>query len=446
MNHRLQLVPGIALILISNFAQAQEASEGAAPVANAPVTGVPVERQQVDPGDANSTVVYESEFFAQYNPITASDMLERIPGVNVFGGRRGGGNRGLGTGGNLLINGQRIAGKDNSARDQLNRITAAEVERIEIIRDTSGELNVRGSGEVINIILTEVPSRSRTQVQLVNRLNHDDTYELGGNVGYSLQIGNFQSLFNIESRPNYENRDNRERRITTDGELLGTLFEENIRDQDETTFSTNMSYSTGPHRIQLNGLLSESDFPRTIHRDFVDFEDSIAINSIQQELVENEQSNWELGGDYEFSFDDGSRLSVLFVANDEIRDFVRERFEADPSTDPLDKNLFIDSKRESKEFIVQANYNFSLTDSQSLRVGVERADNQQNSSLLIGSSFGTEPPSEAFGGLSPIPSISNEGTKVQEIRYEGFAFHNWTISDKSSLERNIVYETSEISQ
>ena len=87
----------------------------------------------------------------------------------------GGGDRGLGTGGNLLINGQRIAGKGNSARDQLDRITAAEVERIEIIRDTSGALNVRGASEVINVILLASQSRSSTTVELVNRLNHDDT-------------------------------------------------------------------------------------------------------------------------------------------------------------------------------------------------------------------------------------------------------------------------------
>lgn len=107
-----------------------------APANAAPLTGSDSgERNSaVDPGAANSTVVYESGFFDQYNPITASDMLDRIPGVNVFGGNRGGGGRGLGTGGNILINGQRIAGKDNSARDQLDRITAAEVERIEIIR------------------------------------------------------------------------------------------------------------------------------------------------------------------------------------------------------------------------------------------------------------------------------------------------------------------------
>ena len=453
MKSKINLILPICSVLACAPAWGQQASESASAqtysaaeatqetIPGAPVDGDPA----VDPGAADSTVVYEAGFFNQYNPITASDMLERIPGVNVFGGR-GGGGRGLGTGGNLLINGQRIAGKDNSARDQLDRITAAEVERIEIIRDTSGELNVRGAGEVINIILVEVPSRSSTQVQLVNRLNHDDTYEVGGNVGWSTQIGNFQALVNLEARPNYENRDNREVRVTPEGELLGTLLEENIRDQDEHTVSTNMSYSIGSHRMQLNALLSEGNFPRNIRRDFVDFENSVAIDSIQEEDIDNEESNWELGGDYEYGFANGSRLAVLFVANDEIRNSVRERFEADPASDPLSKNLFIDSQRETKEFIVQTNYNFSLTGNQSLRVGAERAITELDSKLFIASVFGSEPPSAQFGGLSLIPSISNPGTHVEETRYEGFAFHNWTINDKSSLESSVVYETSEISQ
>lgn len=398
-----------------------------------------------DPSD--STVVYPASYFAQYNPITANDMLERIPGLSIGRGGPGGGNaRGLGTGGNLLINGQRIAGKDNSARDQLDRITASEVERIEIIRDTTGALNVRGASEVVNIILIAAQSRSSTTVELVNRLNHDDTFETGGSVAWSQQVGNFQSLINLTARPNYENRDNRENRLGPDGELLGTLFETNIRDQDEHIFTANMSYGLGPHRVQFNAQASEGDFPRPIRRDFVDFTADGPVESIQEELVDNKQRNWEIGGDYEFSFDNGSRFSLLFVANDEIRDFVRERFEADPADQPLTKNLFIDSRQERREFIVQGNYNFSLTAGQSLRVGLERADTQLDSSLLIGSRFGTEPPSPNYGGLSPVPSISNAGTEVQEIRYEGFAFHNWTLNEKSSLESSILYETSEISQ
>lgn len=437
----LLLVPGLAVAQID---PASKEVENATADNSNNQAGTANGVRNVDPGATDSTVVYEAEFFAQFNPITASDMLDRIPGVNVNGGNNGG--RGLGTGGNLLINGQRIAGKGNSAGDQLGRITAAEVERIEIIRDTSGALNVRGSGEVINIILIAVPSRSSTQVELIQRLNHDDTYEIGGNIGWSAQVGNFQTLINIENRPNYENRDNREVRITPAGALLGTLFEENIRDQDVQSLSSNISYGFGPHRMQLNGQLSAGDFPRAISRDFVDIIDELAVNSVEQEQIDNEESNWEIGGDYEYSFKNSSRLAILFLANDEIRNSVRERFVANPANEPLDKNLFIDSRSERKELIVQTNYNFTLAKDQSLRVGFERAITELDSALFIANRSDTLPPSEQFGGLSLNESSSNSGTQVEEVRLEGFAFHNWTLSDKSSLESSVVYETSEITQ
>ena len=439
-------LPFLSLSLLLLTAQSSFAQENSPSAQSAEDTAVANAENADD--SANSTVVYSSDFFSQYNPVTANDMLDRIPGISLGGGGPGGrgGGRGLGTGGNLLINGQRIAGKGNSARDQLDRITAAEVERIEIIRDTTGALNVRGASEVINVILLASQSRSSTTVELVNRLNHDDTLETGGSVAWSQQVGNFQALVNLEARPNYENRDNREVRLGPNNELVGTLFETNIRDQQEHTLSTNLSYSLGAHRMQLNALISEGDHPRPVRRDFVDFTDAGLVNRIEEEDVNKEERNWEVGGDYEFSFDDGSRLSVLFVANNEIRNTVRERYSANPAEVGLSKNLFIDSRQERQEFIVQGNYNFSINEAQSLRVGIESADTQLDSSLLIGSSFGSEPASTSVGGLSPLLSVSNPGTKVQEIRYEGFAFHNWTLSDRSSLESSLVYETSEISQ
>ena len=431
------------LLLSAQSGLAQNTASAAQPIADAAARN-PSNTDE----SANSTVIYTADSFSQYNPVTASDMLDRIPGVSLRGGGPGSGrgDRGLGTGGNLLINGQRIAGKGNSARDQLDRITAAEVERIEIIRDTSGALNVRGASEVINVILLASQSRSSTTVELVNRLNHDNTLETGGSVAWSKQVGNFQALVNLEARPNYENRDNREVRLGPDNEVVGTLFETNIRDQQENTLSSNMSYSLGDHRMQLNALIREGDHPRPVRRDFVDFTDAGLVNRIEEEDVNKEESNWEVGGDYEYSFDDGSRLSVLFVANNEIRNNVRERYSANPAEEGLSKNLFIDSRQERQEFIIQGNYNFSITETQSLRVGIESADTQLDSSLLIGSSSGSEPASASVGGLSPLLSVSNPGTKVQEIRYEGFAFHNWTLSDRSSLESSLVYETSEISQ
>jgi len=400
--------------------------------------------QQQDVEGDGSTVIYNAEFFAAYNPITANDMLDRIPGLDLGGGGRGG--RGLGTGGNLLINGQRIAGKDNSPRDQLDRITAGEVERIEIIRNTSGALNVRGASQVINIVLEAAQSRSSTTVQLVNRLNHDDTFETGGSLAHSIQRGNFQALINLEARPNYENRDNREIQYGPDGEVVGNLFATTIRDQDEYTLSSNLSYSIGAHRMQFNTQFGEGDHPRPIRRDFVEFTESGPIARIEEERNQNVENDWEIGGDYEYSFANGSSFLMLFVVNDQVRDSIRERLEAEPADTALEKNLFIESNRNTSERIVQGNYSFSLADDQSLRVGLERADTRLDSSLFIGSASGSEPPSDRYGGLPPILSSSNQGTQVQEIRYEGFAFHNWTLNDRMSVESSLVYETSEISQ
>ncbi|HNP62477.1 MAG TPA: TonB-dependent receptor [Woeseiaceae bacterium] len=431
-----------ALLLITSTAVAQAQLE---PL-NAGVSGVDEPGIDTTEREADSTVIYDAQFFAPYNPITANDMLDRIPGLSLDGADGSG--RGLGTGGNVLIDGQRVAGKENSPRDQLDRISASDVERIEIIRDTSGNLDVRGAGQVINIVLSDSASRSSTQAELILRLNHDDTFEAGASLSLSRQIGRLQALFSLEATPNFENRETWETRLAPNGDIIGTLFETNIRDQDKFLFSNNMNYNSGPHRMQLNTQISNQSYPRPIRRDFVDFVGGEAVIRVEEEFIDNTEKNWEVGGDYVYRLDDDSRLQFLFIANEDVRDSVRERFASEPgdSTADLRKVLFIESNETTTERIVQGNYNFSLKESQSLRLGLERADTRLDSSLFIASAEGSEPPSDRFGGLSPLPALNNPGTEVQEIRYEGFAFHNWTLNARMNLESSLVYEASEISQ
>ena len=101
----------------------------------------------------DSTVVYPANYFSEWTPVTAQDMLDRIPGLSVSrssysgvaGASRsyrsgGGGGRGFGGGSRgteILINGKRTAGKNNSTGGQLTRITSDQVDYIEIIRGTS---------------------------------------------------------------------------------------------------------------------------------------------------------------------------------------------------------------------------------------------------------------------------------------------------------------------
>ena len=66
-------------------------------------------------GDDDSTVVYPANYFNQFFPVSANDMLSRIPGIDLaLRGGRGG--RGLGSGaGEILINGQRITARATEA-------------------------------------------------------------------------------------------------------------------------------------------------------------------------------------------------------------------------------------------------------------------------------------------------------------------------------------------
>ena len=401
--------------------------------------------------DANavdgSTVVYPAVFFEPYNPVSANDMLDRIPGVSISDGD-GDGGRGLGTGGDLLINGQRIAGKDNSPRTQLGRIAAREVLRIEIIRGTSGDLDVRGAGQVVNVVLSDEASRASTSAELVARLNHDNVFETGAEVSHSRRIGNFQALLGLRARPGYENRESRETQTDPAGQVLGALFETAIRDRDVYELSSNMSYRTGSHRMQINFLYGESGHPERVRRDFIEFDGDETLFRAKDEDTEKDNFNWEVGGDYEVSLANDHRLQMLFIVNDKTRDSVLERFAVGPEGGGAqrDKTLYVESNQRTRERIVQGNYSFPLGSNQDLRLGLERADTQLESSLFIGSGSGSVSPSDRFGGLLPRLDISNSGTEVQEIRYEGFVFHNWTLSDRASLESSVVYETSEISQ
>src|SRR3954466_13072359 len=93
---------------------------------------------------------YAPADFARFAPKTAYDMLAQVPSFTIRTTDTS--VRGLGQAQeNVLINGERIANKSGGAVDQLQRISAANVERIEIVDAAS--LGIAGlSGPVANVI------------------------------------------------------------------------------------------------------------------------------------------------------------------------------------------------------------------------------------------------------------------------------------------------------
>lgn len=418
---------------------------------------------QVNESETNdSTVTYPAQFFDQYSPVSVSDMLDRIPGiesvlaVDDFAESFSGGDRGLGGTSQILIDGKRLAGKNNEAKSQLSRIAASDVESIQIVRGTSSDLDVQNSGQLVNIVLKQAQSRSSISAEVGMRRYQDSTLKPEGIISLTGQQGRFNYLVSASTRPNYQVEENFELSLLPGLDFNETVELDRVTDSTNYNISTNLSFDFSPRdRFALNALYAENNpagspfsvndpLTSSVFRRITDFSGLAESVSYERERSPASASNWEIGGDYEHTFSDNSKFKFLFIVNDKENEVVRERFGFVNIGGEESKNLFLNNSGRYQEKIIRTSYTFSLADNQGLELGVETARTTQNSALALGLPLGGTP-SPLHGGLTAV-SVPNAISTVEEDRYEGFAVHNWRINSRMSLESSLISEYSEITQ
>ncbi|HUF72466.1 MAG TPA: hypothetical protein VMR74_06170 [Gammaproteobacteria bacterium] len=206
--------------------------------------------------------IFEPVYFTQYNPLTALDMVDRIPGVSA---QENDGGRGLsGVRSNLLINGQRPPPKGKSARVQLGEMPVGGVVQIELI-DAGARLDVdmQGYPQVINVVtVANRPAYYEvvTQVQRSGTGDIDQENErssqLDGTGSFSWGGQEFTVTGNFQDRSNRSpsgfvaiDPANPEQRITSlntsEGKQEGIQFDANFALPGESSLSFNSQFSTG---------------------------------------------------------------------------------------------------------------------------------------------------------------------------------------------------------
>ena len=407
-----------------------------------------------------TTVTYPASFFTQYGSVSAKDMMDRIPGVGSTtgggssssggfrgaGGGRGGRGFGSGSGSSeILINGKRTAGKSNATSGVLDRINADQVDYIQIIRGTSGELDVRGSGQVVNIVLLNELDESSLTYQLNADRYRDSYFQPGGNLSYSNRIGALDFVLSAVAEPRYGHTESEEFSILGDFSPNDRVVMDEIREQSSYDVTANFGYEfSDTSSARLNTLFSQNDNPTKVDRSITDYTLTPNVLKVQKENIPGRQHNWEIGGDYEKFFGNNSRFKMLFVLNQDNRSSTRERFDIF-SEGEEDKNLFLKSVSRTSEEIFRGSYTFDIFEDQDVEIGGERAVTTLESKLALGVPISGGSPSAALGGLVSVP-VSNANSTVEELRYEPFIIHNWTINSRMSLESHLLYEYSEIEQ
>lgn len=160
-------------------------------------------------------LVYGKEFFAEFEPVSVGDQLRRVPGVaftSDIGESDAPQMRGLGQGfTQVLVNGRPIPGAGNDRTVFVDRIPAEIVDRIEIIRSPSADIDSQGIGGTINIILKDGESLPPGVIARVGVTHSLDAGESRGNGAVSWSGRNkdetvFFSL-TLDAQERFNNKD-----------------------------------------------------------------------------------------------------------------------------------------------------------------------------------------------------------------------------------------------
>ncbi len=178
------LLSSACLMMVPTKAWAQASDPTATPAPPPPVAG---ER------------IYTPADFTRFAPKNAYDMLVQVPGFSIRSATE---QRGLGQASeNVLIDGQRVANKSGGAIDQLKRVPAGNVERIEIVDAAS--LGIAGlSGQVANVIVKQdQKSGGQYEYSPHFRARFAKPSLIAGSVSYTGETGPIDYTLSVKNDP-----------------------------------------------------------------------------------------------------------------------------------------------------------------------------------------------------------------------------------------------------
>ena len=375
---------------------------------------------------ATGITTYVPAFFAESNPVHARDMIGRLPGFTFIGGNTS--TRGFaGSAGNVLIDGAGASTKSVSLNEVLQRIPAANVERIEIIRGGAPGIDMQGYPVVANVIrktssttggaLEVMPGvnetgdwNNRGRAELSHRTDHfsfdgaltAETNAFGGNgtggntAGFQARYDRFGNLrdsgrFNV---PGYESSYGGNGVAEYRHDWLGT-------------FRFNASANFNKDRL-------DSQYHAV---------DTAGVLTLRSSPSNGRSTSYELGADYEGDFY-GTRATLLGL--------YRRAFPVNSSSNPS-TGTEAGSKAPNGETIAQTTLRHELTPWLTLQAGAEGALNFRDTTSFL-----------TRNGVPQV--LPNANVRVEEERAELSGTANIILLPELRAELGMRYETSVISQ
>jgi len=360
------------------------------------------------PPTGASKRTYAPADFARFAPKTAYDMLVQVPSFTIKTTDTT--QRGLGQAQeNVLINGERITNKSGGAVDQLQRVAAANVDRIEVVDASS--LGIAGlTGQVANVILKATTTSSgQFEWNPGFRAHYAKPEWFGGSISYSGKTGPVDYTISLKNEYGRGAFGGPIWIYDADGVLTETRKEVYHGESEHPTLQLKLGYD-GPGSSVGNLTLGYTPYwepaDRRDHRVLTTGEERSRTN-----ITKLKGYMADINGDYEFALGPG-RLKVIGLHHWDHEPLVTTQILTFDTTgaDPLGQRFSRDTH--ISETVARGEYRWKAGKND-WQVSFERAFNSLDQK---GALFDLAPSGEFVE--APFPEGSG---RVTELRYEGIA-------------------------
>ncbi|MET0716949.1 MAG: TonB-dependent receptor, partial [Pseudoxanthomonas sp.] len=416
-------------------------------------------------------LVYGQEFFAQFEPVSVGDQLRRVPGVaftSDIGESDSPQLRGLGQGyTQVLVNGRPIPGAGNDRTVFVDRIPAEIIDRIEIVRSPSADIDSQGVGGTINIILKDGESLPPGVIARVGATYNTDAGNTRGNGSVSWSGRNeaetvFYSL-TLDAQERYNNKDTVQEVFESDSvgfddevarhgsgaglahfddpensSAIERTEEQDSRDSRDLSFNGDLTWKVSEDSsLRLDAFYLSTD--RKEHQDTLNFEGDGSVGGLDLENPELEfedtdiqQDSFGFGAEFQKQLSDVSKFSLQAAYASFTDDSVQDKFE-ETNEDLVSKET---TDAEDTEWSGTASYTRELSDRVEMKLGLSGKIKDRDYRLVVDDDLDDE---EEF--------TRNDGRfQYKERRLDAYAQFKWKLTDAVTLETGLRAESTKTEQ
>jgi hypothetical protein len=376
----------------------------------------------------NGVRTFTPSYFVSFSPVSALEMVERVPGFSINGGddRRGFG----ANAGNVLIDGDRPSTKSDDIRTILSRIPAEQVLRLELTEQAGSAADARGQAQTLNIVRKTGGALSGTYSASVELGETEDISPFGeasvslkrGVTTYDLSAA-YARQFNRITGPQ-TTRDASGRRTQISDQLLRNGFREaSVRGALKTR--------AGDTKIGLN-LGVEQERTRILRTaDILDGKNQLLGSEFLRERSPARETEYEIGGDIETPVT--TKLTSKLIGLYNLNKFSGDGFVENKRTGLADDIFRSQTRNRETETILRLQNDWAVAADHAVQFGGEIALNRLRANFQASSSQN--------GAITNLPASN---VRVKEWRYEPFVSDVWTINPDWKLEAGLIFERSKL--